>query len=846
LVEYFTDILQPLFDDRPVVVWYDPEGVLEAPLRAAAEQRGWGMVPASGAVNPLAARVEIEEQIRADGLQWLTERRWLIYIAGRRHQPSWYEDFELIGRTVQNTLAGILAERHTLPPDKVADLVKGPAARQLVEKWSVAFPTGTWHLSLEQLGAALLALAFDEPAPFSPSRAVLRFLQDAPRYGAVLQEAGLTGTFIHVIQTQLGFGRLPESDEIRPAILVRAMMASELVHKGACELGPALHNFLPQKSHIPTWAAMAEAAVKGADSRVSFLQMAQQVEAETHLVQQATNLKNLTKAVSIPSVDSRLLEEAVARCHAAAPATRKDVYSELRGWADERLKLRTIGLEINDAWAVVASAAGLLIDCEAAESALAGLASPSPDNLIARYADHNNGWWRIDALHRGLELRFETCRADLVEELGQPALAAVWRWSRHLASAFAAAFEGRGQYNSGLPDLIPQHRFWSQLVETADLGETAILYVDALRIDLAEELLKRLDQPGRQIASRLGLVSLPSRTPVGMASLLPRGESLLSVVVNNGALRAEIDNRDVTNPDGRTDQLRQLIASVQVGELKKVTETQLTQWATAKNPVVLMTRDIDDSGEIAATVAPDLFEDLVEDLTRWITVLHRAGYRRVVIGTDHGFLLVPADGSFDEVTAPSRAANVSISNRYAVGPLASNPDCVAFEPAEMGRSGTDRVLLPRGLAVFKIPGPRKRFLHGGLSPQECVVRFIISTLAGPPATPALVRLARLTNITSLVLYLQTEVTSSGGPAQARRVRAEARTGGRVIGRSEATVYKPPSELAPNESYPKLKVVLSEQPATVDLVLLDEDSGEVLDTQSDVVNVMRREVDDDLL
>jgi hypothetical protein len=68
----------------------------------------------------------------------------------------------------------------------------------------------------------------------------------------------------------------------------------------------------------------------------------------------------------------------------------------------------------------------------------------------------------------------------------------------------------------------------------------------------------------------------------------------------------------------------------------------------------------------------------------------------------------------------------------------------------------------------------------------------------------------------------------------------------VIGRSEATVYKPPSELAPNESYPKLKVVLSEQPATVDLVLLDEDSGEVLDTQSDVVNVMRREVDDDLL
>jgi hypothetical protein len=71
LVEYFTDILQPLFDDRPVVVWYDPEAALEKPLRAAAEQRSWVMVPAPGAVNPLAARVEIEEQMRADGLQWL-------------------------------------------------------------------------------------------------------------------------------------------------------------------------------------------------------------------------------------------------------------------------------------------------------------------------------------------------------------------------------------------------------------------------------------------------------------------------------------------------------------------------------------------------------------------------------------------------------------------------------------------------------------------------------------------------------------------------------------------------------------------------------------------------------
>ena len=347
-----------------------------------------------------------------------------------------------------------------------------------------------------------------------------------------------------------------------------------MVHKGACETGPAIHNFLPQKSHLRAWAAMAETAVKSADLRGSFMQMAQQVETETRLGEQATNLKNLAKAVSIPSADSRLLEEAVARCRAATAATRKAVWIDLRGWAEERLRLRAMGLEINEAWAVVANAAGLLIDCEAAESVLAGLASPSPDELIARYADHDNGWWHIDSLHRGLELRFATCRADVVAQLGQPAVAAVWGWLRRLASAFAAAFEQSGQYNAALPELLPHHRFWSQLAETADLGETAILFVDALRIDLAEELLARLEQPGRQISSRLGLVSLPSRTLVGMASLLPRGGAGLAVVANNGALRCEIDDRDVSGPDGRTDQLCRMIPNIQVGELKKVTETQ--------------------------------------------------------------------------------------------------------------------------------------------------------------------------------------------------------------------------------------------------------------------------------
>lgn len=87
-------------------------------------------------------------------------------------------------------------------------------------------------------------------------------------------------TFIHVIRTQLGFGRLPEGDAIKPSVLVRAMMASELVHKKAGEYGPSLQNYLPQKTLVAIWSGLAEAAVKDPECRSAFQELARQVESE--------------------------------------------------------------------------------------------------------------------------------------------------------------------------------------------------------------------------------------------------------------------------------------------------------------------------------------------------------------------------------------------------------------------------------------------------------------------------------------------------------------------------------------------------------------------------------------
>jgi hypothetical protein len=846
LIDYLVELLQPLLDERGLVVWYDRDGALEAPLRATAGRHGWTMAPSPGARNTLAARVEIEAQLESDGLLWSSERKWLVYQPGERRDPSWYEDLELIGRKVQKTLAEVVAEKHRLPTLQVAALINERTSHRLVENWDRVFPNRTWHLDLDGLSSALLSLAFDEAGPLSPKAAVLRFLGEPTRLMEILQNQGLSGTFVHVIRTQLGFGRLPEGETIKPSVLVRAMMASELVHKKASEYSPALHNFLPQKTSVAIWSGLAEAAVKDPEVRSVFQELARQVESETHLVQQATGLRALAGVMSLPSVDDRLLEEAAARCQGIAVSDSTATLIEIGAWAEDRLKLGRLGIEVAEDWSVIASATRLISRCRASENELAGLQAPDVESLVARYADSEQGWWRLDDLHRGLELLFDRCRPDIVSRLGKPAVEAYWSWAQRLASQFAAVIEASAQYACGSPDLIPHTRFWSELVETGNLGETAVLFVDALRIDLAESLRVRLDQPTRTVSTRLGLASLPSKTPVGMASLLPRAATGLVVLSKNGKLRSEISGRDVSVPGGRIDHLRSCVPNIEAGELKSVTENQLRQWASSRKPVVLMARDIDDSGEIAANVAPELFEEMVGDLARSVTVLHRAGYRRVVIGTDHGFLLIPAGVELPQRPSPGSGGEITSSTRYAVGPISADADCIGFQPSQMGRSGTSNVVLPKGLTAFGVGGPRHRFVHGGLSPQECVLRFVVSEVAGPQRVPVQVRLSRIANVSSMILFVPVEVTPPAGPAAFRRVRLEARAGNQLIGRSDLVVYKPESELVANETYPKIKVRLTQTPPRIDFVLIDEDSGDILDELNGVQNVMRREAEDDLL
>ena len=152
-------------------------------------------------------------------------------------------------------------------------------------------------------------------------------------------------------------------------------------------------------------------------------------------------MRALAGVMSIPSVDDRLLEEVAARCQGIAVTESTTVLNEIGAWAEERLKLNKLGMEVAEDWLVISNATRLIKRCRAAEKELAELLTPNVDTLVAFYADPEAGWWRLDDLHRGLELRFDRCRHDIVSGIGKPAVKAYWAWAQQLASRFAAAFE---------------------------------------------------------------------------------------------------------------------------------------------------------------------------------------------------------------------------------------------------------------------------------------------------------------------------------------------------------------------------------------------------------------------
>ena len=241
--------------------------------------------------------------------------------------------------------------------------------------------------------------------------------------------------------------------------------------------------------------------------------------------------------------------------------------------------------------------------------------------------------------------------------------------------------------------------------------ETCLLFVDGLRFDLGVWLTEKLE--ARSLLARLShrLSPLPTVTPTAKPAATPvsndvkgsaTGEDFLPMIETKTGPRAAqgqvLWDRMVTRD----------VETLEAGEVKFPSSSEGGGWTECGK--------IDSLGHKVQGELPLHLENEVDRIADRVAELLDAGWKRVRVVTDHGWLLLP-DG-LPKVELPAYLTATKWA-RCAVIKGDADPAVVAYA---WHWNPDVRVVSPPGVASF-FAG--ETYTHGGVSLQECVVPEIV-------------------------------------------------------------------------------------------------------------------------
>ena len=333
---------------------------------------------------------------------------------------------------------------------------------------------------------------------------------------------------------------------------------------------------------------------------------------------------------------------------------------------------------------------------------------------------------------------------------------------------------------------------------------TAVVFVDALRYDLATRVARRLS--GLTVVEEPRQAAFPSVTPTGQPAVAP-----IKISMAGGAAF------DAADDQGRSVKgavLRSALAGAEVQFLDwdaaQVGDPAGTAWT--------QTNMIDSLGHSHGHQMADLVDHHLDLVAERVRALIGAGWRKVVVVTDHGFLLLG-----------QAAQKVTLSIQVTEGDAARKPRVARLKAAAARPdfpilpwtwdSSVDMVSAP-GAAAFE---SGCLYEHGGLSLQECVVPVVTVTRSDSAVAPVQIEAVRWTGQRCRIDY---------GPAEAEVV-AEVRL---RPADASSSVGGPKSPTEPGE----VKVLVDEEqvPAGANawVVILDLSGGVLAQAQTTVGGV----------
>lgn len=312
-----------------------------------------------------------------------------------------------------------------------------------------------------------------------------------------------------------------------------------------------------------------------------------------------------------------------------------------------------------------------------------------------------------------------------------------------------------------------QYNFYKKEVEPSE-QKLAVIISDALRYEVGVELMNALNSDPKNVAQqRFMLASVPSKTSVGMANLLPGKDYKFS----NGAIT--IDDRACDTIERRSTILQRKDSEARAVKFGDVMgKPRVENRDLFKGKVVYIYHDVIDARGDRVVTERDTFsavEQALQELTRFIKLLHASfNVSKVIVTADHGFL-------YNDFTIEEKDKEKGISDdpivahsRFQIVKEKITPTLGYVFPLKNTTKFSEDlyVVIPESVNRYSRSGAGNQYVHGGASLQELIVPVIESTrkreeVSGLVA-PTLVSkdLKVVSNILRLIIIQEEPVSSN--------------------------------------------------------------------------------------
>ena len=450
-------------------------------------------------------------------------------------------------------------------------------------------------------------------------------------------------------------------------------------------------------------------------TQAEYIERAEKTEQELNLPLHCTNLSDLGLRDTFPFEERTFLRRALR-------ALQEDELDLVRSILKQHVGSVWSGKGENQAqWDQITAVTNLLETCADLERSLPEH-SKSLEALIGFYVSRLRN---MDSLQREFEQSVSQYEWRDVEGLMDPLKSLGRKAYGRLAEKVQLIFTKYLQ-QSGWPlnGYLSNNEVFDTLVAprlTQSGHKIAYIMVDALRYEVGVALERQLAEEG-QVELRPAMAQLPSVTPVGMASLLPGAQGGLRLVKNENSFLPYINDQLVSTVPQRMELIRQLYG-------QRFEEARLEKFVRDKpkldpniDLLVLRSVEIDSNFENNPESAPGELVNALQRIRVAVNLLKKAGFREVIIATDHGFFMNSHAGAGD--TCPKPLGDwINIHNRCLLGEGGEDANHYNLPTEKLGTQGDfSRLAGPLSLAAYRTG---LLYYHGGASLQELVVPVIL-------------------------------------------------------------------------------------------------------------------------